>query len=97
MGVALDRVGVDANRLAEPVPPIDPAHPVGQRGLGGVLQLQVERRVDGQAVLVELLRAVALLELLAHFLDEERGVGLDRRPADGDDRRLHRLLGALRG
>ncbi len=97
MGVALDRVSGDAHRLAEPVPPIDPAHAIRQRRFRGVLQLQIERRVDGEAVLVELLRAVALLELLPHFLDEERRVGVERRPADGDDRRLHRLLGALAG
>ena len=72
---AVDRVplGEDvALRLAEAAPLVDAPQPVVERAVGGILQLQVERGLDAQAVLVELLRAVARFELLAHFLDEVR-------------------------
>ncbi len=55
-----------------------------ERLRGGLLQPQIDRRLNRQAVLVELLGAVSALELAAHFLEE---VGCGRR-------RLSRGIGA---
>ena len=64
--------------------------------VGRRLELEVERRADGEAVLVERLGAVLGLEVLAHFLDEVRR---EARPAGGlaghDDRLLPRRVGRL--
>ncbi len=49
------------------------AEPVLDRLVGQVLQPRIERRRHGQAVFVERLRPVLTLEVLAHFLHEERG------------------------
>ena len=59
-------------RLAEPVQVIDPADAAVERAVGRVLQLQVERGLHGQAVLVQRLRAVAPFQLLADFFEEVR-------------------------
>ena len=61
-----------APRLAEPAPLVDPSQAVMERLGGGLLQPQIDRGLNRQAVLVELLGAVPALELAAHFLEEIR-------------------------
>ena len=60
-------------RLAEPAPLVKPAQPVVQRAVGRLLQPDVEGGLRREAVLVELLGAVARFELLADFFDEVGG------------------------
>src|SRR4029079_14552972 len=59
-----------ALRLAEAVDVIDAADAGVERAVGRVLQLGVERGLHREAVLIELLGAVAALEILAHLFDE---------------------------
>ena len=83
--VAVDGLAVGddvARRLAEAPALVHAAQARVERLLGRTLKRRVERRVDGEAALVQALGAVALFEMLAHVLHEERreaaGVG---RPA----------------
>ena len=98
-GERLDRatLGDDvARRLPEAVPPlVDAAQTAIDRGIGRLLQLDVERRLHAEAGLIERVGAELLLELLANVFDEvgrnrpvrrglpeehERTCALPRRP-----------------
>ena len=88
------------NHVARRPPPavafIVGAQPALERPVRQLLQLRVERRPHREAVLVEHLRAVLLLEVLAYFLDEvRRDARRLRRRAARDDRLLLRRVGLL--
>ena len=59
--------------LAESLQLVEPAQTGVHRLVGRPLQAGVERGLDGEAALVDQLRAVARVEVLAHLLEEVRG------------------------
>ena len=76
-----------ALRPAVAAPLVDAPQPVVERLVRRILEAEVERSLDGEPLLVQLLRAEGVLEVLADLLDEERsGGGLRRRLAADDDR-----------
>ncbi len=72
LGEAAALVQDVAPRFAETPPLVEAAKAAVQGAVGGFLEVRVERGVDGEAALVQLLRTVLPLEILAHLLDEER-------------------------
>ena len=80
-------------RRPEAAPLVEPPQPGVNGGVRRFLQRQVERSLDGEALLVQLLRPVGALQVLAHLLDEVRrrrlagrGLPLDRRQASPSPR-----------
>ncbi len=59
-------------RFAEPAALVDPPQTFVKRLCRGFLKPKVDRRLNGQAVLVELLRAVAAFELAADLFEKVR-------------------------
>ena len=75
-------------RRPEAAPLVEPPQAGVDRGVRRFLQRQVERCLDGEALLVQLLRAVRALQVLAHLLDEIRRRRLGGRGLPLDDHRL---------
>ena len=72
---------------------VDGAQAVLQRAVGCLLHRHIQRRPHREAILVEHLRAVLALEVLAHLLDEERrDAGRLIRLTARDDRLLLRRV-----
>ena len=89
---------VDLRPAEAGAPLVDPAQADVEGPGGDALEPAVERRAHGEAALVELLGAVAALEVLAHFLEVvRREAGLARRIAAGDDRPRLGLGGRVGG
>ncbi len=80
-------------RLAEAATLVEPPQAGVDRGVCRLLQGQVERRLDREALLVKLLRAVRALQIFAHLLDEIRRGRLGRCRLSLHDDRL--LLGCV--
>ncbi len=60
------------------------------------LHFRIERGANRKAALVELLFAIAVEQLAAHFLGEEAGgIGIRRKHARCDAKRLGLRLGAI--
>ena len=62
--------------LRKPAPLVHLAQAGVERRFRRALQIDIERRVDGQAALVEPLGAIALFEVLPDVLEEERREGV---------------------
>ena len=94
--VALRDVDLRAAEAGAPL--VDPAQADVEGAGGDALEPVVERRAHGEAALVQLLRAVVALEVLADFLEVvRRERGLAGRIAAGDDRPRLGLGGGLGG